>query len=65
LYPIVPKLSAFEAEVNLHPCGVSTADCDHRSVSGFLSHLDSLDWYIDSSLIQSSFRCEDVDVRVG
>ncbi len=25
-------------------------DCDQRSVRGFLSHLDSLDWYIDSYL---------------
>lgn len=23
-------------------------DCNQRSISGFLSHLDSLDWYIDS-----------------
>lgn len=31
-------------------------DCDQRSVSGFLSHLDSLDWYIDSYLSRSSFQ---------
>lgn len=38
----------FEAKVNLPPCGFSAADCDQRSVSGFLSHLDSLHWHTDS-----------------
>lgn len=30
-------------------------DCNQRSISGFLSHLDSLDWYIDSYLSRGSF----------
>ena len=53
----------FEVEVNLYLGGVFIADCDQRSVSGFLSHMDSLDWHIDSTLSRSGFRCEDVDVR--
>lgn len=63
--PIVPQFCVFEAKVNLHPCGVSTTDCDQRSVSGFLSHLISLDWYIDSSMGQSHFRRENVDICDG
>lgn len=38
-------------------------DCNQRSISGFLSHLDSLDWYIDSYLSWGSFRWGYVGVR--